>query len=288
MRKLIEKKPKRLFAFGCSFTEYKWATWANILAYDFDCEFYNFGKSGAGNTYITNQITQANNYFKFNKDDLVIVSWTNISREDRWSSTKGWVTPGNIYSQQDYDQNFVRYWANDIHFALRDFSNIDLIRKYLESTTNYHFLSMCDITKQINQWEDISKQTNTQIESIIELYQDSLNCILPSFYDVLWNGDIDKKWQKDWKEIHPHYSDGHPTILEHYKYLNSVFDYDFSERTKKAVENLFSEWVDYIRQGYKNTRRSCGLHDMPTHWTDGIYDRFRLKIEEPIPAQLFH
>ena len=288
MRKLIEEKPKRLFAFGCSFTEYKWATWANILGYEFDCEFHNFGKSGAGNSYIANQITQANNYFKFNKDDLVIVSWTNISREDRWSSTKGWVTPGNIYSQQDYDKNFVRNWANDIHFALRDFSNIDLIKKYLDDVTNYHFISMCDITKQINQWEGASKQSNQQIESIIELYKDSLELILPSFYDVLWNGNIDKKWKKDWREIHPHFSDGHPTILEHYKYLNSVFDYDFSDRTKQAVENLHCKWIEYIRKGYKNTRRSCGLHDMPNKWTDGIYNNFRLKIEEPVPHFLYH
>jgi len=288
MIKLINKKPTRLFTFGCSFTEYKWATWANILAYEFDCEFYNFGKSGAGNSYIVNQITQANNYFKFNNDDLVIVSWTNISREDRWSTKKGWVTPGNIYSQQDYDKNFVRNWANDIHFALRDFSQIDLAKRYLDNITNYHFISMCDITKNINQWEAVANNDNTKIQDIITLYEDSLNCILPSFYNVLWNDNINKKWEKDWEEIHPHFSDGHPTILEHYQYLNQVFDFDFSERTKQAVENLHNEWVEYIRKGYKDTKRSCGLHDMPDKWTDEIYNNYRLKVEEPTPHILYH
>ena len=48
---LAISNPKRLFTFGCSFTDYRWATWANILAYELDCEFHNFGKSGAGNQF---------------------------------------------------------------------------------------------------------------------------------------------------------------------------------------------------------------------------------------------
>jgi len=38
-------KPRRLFAFGCSFTQYKWPTWADILGKSFDLS-YNLGKSG--------------------------------------------------------------------------------------------------------------------------------------------------------------------------------------------------------------------------------------------------
>jgi len=288
MIKLINKTPTRLFTFGCSFTDYKWATWANILAYEFDCEFYNFGKSGAGNSYIVNQLTQANSYFKFNENDLVIVSWTNISREDRWNKSRGWITPGNIYSQHDYDKNFIANWANEIHFALRDFSNIDLAKKYLENLTNYHFISMCNITKHINQWENKAKNVNQEIKDLTSLYQDSLDCILPSFYDVLWNGDIDKKWRRDWRYIHKHFSDGHPTIQEHYQYLIQVFDYKFSKKTKQAVEALYNNWVEYIREGYKNTKTSCGLHDMPTSWTDKMEDNYKLKKPGLIPYQLYH
>jgi len=288
MNKLIYKKPNRLFTFGCSFTEYKWATWANILAYEFDCEFYNFGKSGAGNTFIANTVTQAHRYFNFTQDDLVIVSWTNISREDRWVPKKGWLTPGNIYSQQDYDKNFVKKWANDTHFALRDFSYIDLINSYLEPLTNYHFLSMCDITKHINQWENGCDHENSEVGNISNLYRKSLNKINPSFYDVLWNSDMQYKWKKDWREIHPHFSDGHPTPLEHYNYLKKVFDYEFSTDTDNSVKALHSNWINYIRKGYRKTKRSCGLHDMPEKWTDGIYQDFRLRPEQPMPNQIWH
>ena len=77
MRRLYETVPKRLFTFGCSFTSHDWATWANILGYELQllhgCEFYNFGRSGAGNAYIANVISQVDQVYKFNSNDLVIV-----------------------------------------------------------------------------------------------------------------------------------------------------------------------------------------------------------------------
>lgn len=288
MNTLINKTPKRLFTFGCSFTDYKWATWANILAYEFDCEFYNFGKSGAGNTFIANQITQANRYFNFNFDDLVMVCWTNISREDRWTSNNGWITPGNIYSQQDYDSKFIKNWANDIHFALRDFSYIDLVDSYLLDKTNYHFLSMCNLVNNINQWDGGNHMLSNEVSKIADLYSEQLSKILANFYETLWHGNIDYKWRKDWNTVHPHYSDGHPTIYEHYEFLTRVFNYQFSDRTQQAVENLHLQWKNYIKKGYKKTKFSKGLHDMPGKWVDDIHNLFVLKKDRPIPSDLFH
>ena len=43
--KLINNPLNRIFCFGCSFTQYLWTTWANILGTEFhEAEFYNFGK----------------------------------------------------------------------------------------------------------------------------------------------------------------------------------------------------------------------------------------------------
>ena len=81
--KLITRPPKRIFTFGCSFVEYYWATWAEILGKDLGIPLYNFGKSGGGNQYIANTFAQANAVYNFNEDDLIIVSWTNVCREDR-------------------------------------------------------------------------------------------------------------------------------------------------------------------------------------------------------------
>ena len=285
--RLSNTTPKRLFTFGCSFTDYRWATWANILAYELDCEFYNFGKSGAGNCFIANQVTQANNIFHFNKDDLIIVCWTNISREDRWVTGKGWVTAGNIYSQGEYDKKFVKHYANDIHFALRDFSVIDLTTQYLKNT-NFHYLAMCDVKNHINQWENCDQNRNAKIKRITALYQESLNIIAPSFYESLWHNNINNKWKKDWQDIHKNYSDGHPTPKEHLEYLQRVFTHSFSSRTVEAVHNLHNEWVEFIRECYQGSKRSYGLHDLPQQIQENMSVRFRLKRPEEIPNDMWH
>lgn len=245
--KLFEGKPARLFTFGCSFTDYHWATWANILALDLDCEFYNFGKSGSGNFLMSNLITQADAIYKFNQNDLIIVCWTNISREDRWLDGRKWITPGNIYSQGVYDEKFVKKWACSNFYSLRDFSQITLIDNFLYNKTQYHFLSMCNITEVTDQWStedsDISKDVK-------QLFEPSLSKILPSFYKVLWDDDIQNKLKKDEVEIHPKFFDGHPTILEHLEYLQKSFTYEFSPSTIKTVEHYHRKFLQMINKDY--------------------------------------
>ena len=285
--KLAINRPRRLFTFGCSFTDYKWATWANILAYELNCEFYNFGRSGAGNYFITNQITQANNYFSFDKNDLVVVCWTNVSREDRYTEKQGWVTPGNIYSQNEYDAKFVKRWANDIHFALRDFALIDLTANYLDCT-NFNFLSMCNIVNQINQWEETSSEQQNLVYKISNLYNKNLSKIAPSFYDVLWQGNIDTKWQRDWSTVHKNYSDGHPTPLEHLEYLQAVLDYEFSNKTTDSIKKLQENWISYIQNCYKNSKKSHGLHDFPQTVENDLRRKFKLTKGRPIPCEIWN
>ena len=285
--KLLNTHPKRLFTFGCSFTHYRWATWANILAYELECEFYNFGKSGAGNYFIANQITQANNLFNFNKEDLVIVCWTNISREDRWITKEGWITAGNIYNQTKYDSKFVKKYANDIHFALRDFSIIDLITQYLQST-NFHFLSMCDIKTQIYYWKNSASCYDTGLHQIENIYKKTLNNIAPSFYEILWQNNISIKHRKNQKTIHQNYTDKHPTLIEHLEYLEKTFEYKFSLKTKNAVKNLHTNWVDFIRECYHNSKHQHRLHDLPKIKQDQLMQKFLLKKENSIPKEMWY
>lgn len=283
MKKLCNVKPSRLFTFGCSFTDWHWATWANILAIELDCEFYNFGKAGAGNFYISNLVTQADSVYKFKSTDLIIISWTNISREDRWIENQSWVTPGNIYSQNLYDKKFVKKYANDIHFALRDFSLITLIDNYLSQKCQYHFFSMCDITKRINQWVDVENNIN----DITNLYRSSLNKINPSFYDVLWNDSIEDKFQKDKKEIHHNFVDGHPTILEHFLYLEKIFVDCFSTKTKNLVLNTHHEWLNDVRKNFNKYAKSKYIWDLPQDIQNNLKKKSILKNSNNISKLIF-
>jgi len=249
-KRLFDHPPKRIFTFGCSFTNYIWPTWADILAYDLGCTYYNLGKSGAGNQFISTMITLADLEYKFTKDDLVIIEWTNIAREDRYSN--GWHTPGNIYSQTTHDKKWVKQWADPDHYALRDYSYITLVREYLKNKTNYHMTAMINL-KETNQY--ITKYANggnsktiigrkpTKVRNFDKIINKEL---LPSFYKILWGGTLDKKYRNNF-ELFDYEADPHPLPIEHLKYLQTVFDHEFSKNTISKVEEINSDLVETIR-----------------------------------------
>ena len=71
----------RLYTFGCSMTQYRWPTWADIVGTCWN-EFENWGRPGAGNQYIFNSVMECNARNKFNSNDTVLIMWSNISRID--------------------------------------------------------------------------------------------------------------------------------------------------------------------------------------------------------------
>lgn len=189
---IINKPVKRLFTFGCSFTEYFWSAWPEIIALDLDVPLYNFGRSGAGNQYISNAVSQADSVYNFTEDDLVIVSWTNVCREDRWVKGK-WVTPGNIFTQDEYDRTFINKWGDPIGYLLRDLSLIKLTGAFLKlKKCQYHFFSMVDIVNQIDQnnHKTVDTEFNFVIERLSKNYQTELSEIQKSFFETLWSNDI--------------------------------------------------------------------------------------------------
>lgn len=127
------KRYKRFFAFGCSFTNYVWPTWADIVATELaGAEFFNFGLSGSGNLAISVRIAEANTRFKFTEDDLVMVLFTSYTREDRWVNGN-WLTLGNVFNQTAYNDEWVRNFADEKGYLIRDLGLIALTTTYLES-----------------------------------------------------------------------------------------------------------------------------------------------------------
>jgi len=68
---------RRLFTFGCSFTNYKWKTWADIIGTQFE-EFQNWGKSGSGNFFISSSLYECHSINKITKDDVVLIMFSSI------------------------------------------------------------------------------------------------------------------------------------------------------------------------------------------------------------------
>jgi hypothetical protein len=55
---------KRCFSFGCSYTNHCWVTWADFVGSNFDI-YINFGRGGASNTFIMNQVFEQNDSIHF-------------------------------------------------------------------------------------------------------------------------------------------------------------------------------------------------------------------------------
>lgn len=236
------KKYKRFFAFGCSFTWYNWYTWADAIAKDVP-ESYNYGRPGAGNQYIFSSIVEANIRHKFNSDDLVIVMWTGVDREDRYINNQ-WKSLGCIYHSAEnfYDKNFIMKYADDRGFFIRDLTAISATNKILENIDHY-YLSMVPLGL-----ESDDRPVDTDLMNFFySEYKDMKPSVFETVYKNNWMSipHIKRKDDKG-KE----YKDMHPTPRMHLSYIQTVFP----ELT------LSNESIDMMNQ-YEDKIRSMTYFD---------------------------
>jgi|LakMenEpi03Aug12_release.lakeMendotaPanAssembly.Ray.scaffolds.fasta_scaffold598485_1 hypothetical protein len=173
---------KRLFTFGCSFTQYSWPTWADIIGREYDY-FENWGKAGSGNHLILYLLSECILKNKLNSNDLVIIMWTNIAREDRYVNNK-WISPGNIFCQKEYSNELVVKYADDKGYLITNLAVIHAVKKMLEEYKIPHiFTSMVNLNS-------IGRHNELTIGGVSQIwneYLDILNFIRPSMFDIIFN-----------------------------------------------------------------------------------------------------
>jgi len=131
----------RLFTFGCSFTNSIRPTWADIVARQYK-EFQNWGQAGAGNSFIFYSLMECNKRNSITKDDVVMIMWSSIGREDRYVDGE-WLTPGSIYNQTDYDENFVKKFTDPTGYLMRDAAHLAGAKALLDTIgCRYYFFSI--------------------------------------------------------------------------------------------------------------------------------------------------
>jgi hypothetical protein len=226
----------RLFVFGCSFTSYIWPTWADILNYDIKAkEFYNFGRCGAGNLMLSCRIIESNKKFNFNQRDLIVVLWSTYFREDRWvENLGGWVVPGNIFTQKTYDESFVKKFADESGYLLRDLALIEMSYSFL-SNGNFNAISLLSVPFEYETDKDLSKK-------ISRIYKDLEDKMPKSLFELEMQGS----WDNGHSYQHPdfgEFGDYHPDPLRYYNYLEKIgveLSDDTKDYAKKVVDMLKS------------------------------------------------
>lgn len=197
----------RLFAFGCSFTNYRWSTWADCLAPEFDI-FENWGQAGGGNHYIFNSVMEADQRHHFGTGDTVIVCWTSFTRDDRYVDGR-WHTLGNMFACPIYNTEYLKTHVDERGYLLRDLAFMKAVKTLLQARpeVNWKFLSMVEIMAR--PWPD---DNTSQHRDVMRLYSDVLDSVLPGY---------DKTVFKDsgWPDRN---GDPHPSPDEHLAYLDAV------------------------------------------------------------------
>ena len=232
---------KRLFTFGCSFTNYCWSTWADCLAPEFDY-FENWGKGGGGNHYIFNSVMEADQRHSFGPDDTVVVCWTSIDREDRYIQNR-WHTPGNAYfAETVYHPDYLRSHIDERGFLIRDLAYIKAVKTLLENRpgTIWKFLSMVELMARPKPDDDVSLHRD-----VMRLYSDVLDNVLPGYDKTVFLNN----WPKPG-------DDPHPSPAEHLAYLDVVLPgWVTKESTRvKMHEESINLTKDLKRLGMKVTR----------------------------------
>lgn len=197
----------RFFAFGCSFTNYRWMTWADIIGSQFE-QYQNWGQAGAGNKYIYASVMEADQRQKFTSDDTVIICWTESMRDDRYVDGRGWITTGSMSSV--FSKEFIADYVCERGYLIDSLNMIKGVQELLINRgCKWKFLSIDSMIKPDHH------------NDIKDVYAEILNNIAPSFADVLgqlyWKTDSLTRPRHECGNI-----DQHPTTKEALRYLDAV------------------------------------------------------------------
>ena len=227
-------KYKRFFAIGCSFTDYCWPTCANIISKEIP-NHYIYAQSGAGNFYIYQALIEAMIRHTIDKDDLVMIMFSNVTREDRFIKGRGWVTPGNIYYQSEYDDQFLTKHACQFGYLMRDLNLVHGCKLILDTIgCDYELMSIVPFHS-----ERSDDKLMDNVEQVLDFYSATLNFVRPSVLETVFNNFWDSRLPRPQYHVawqNEKYKDNHPTPSEHLEYLQTIFpDIAFLDSTLEFV-----------------------------------------------------
>jgi len=247
-------KHKRIFCFGCSFT-YGTGTWADILKRHFGDypnkenfhipegtpqKVYNFGKAGAGNYYIFNKIVETSLEYNFTKDDLILIEWSGVLREDRYKDGK-WYCKGNVTNNPYYSEEVLKDWFLDIEGMIkRDYSYIRAIQQMLKADNlDYEMFSMNGVSRYDPANMYVDNREGEAVTNLINLYKNTLDELHPSMFKIVFGDET--IWPQHRLVLGESYGDIHPAPIEHLDYLEKIFNFKPSDELRQFILNFTRE-----------------------------------------------
>lgn len=269
---------RRFFAFGCSHVNYHYPTWADMLIKSLSqdsIEGYNCGRIGSGNQLIANRVWETNARQKFNTDDLIIISWTNFFRDDRYHTNQGWHTPGNVINNRtDFPltlNNFTyrngSQWYDIMHYLQRDCAIITSTVRGLKNTGAKVFT-----THMGDPYDDEYLLALPQVKDVLELYKEDVRGSIGSIMNHCWYDGVgeDTKRPMYRNEMAPTVDiiEDHPIPLEHLDYLKKVVSPVIDVKISNKTEEYAKYWQARL---YENNKGFYPLQDFETKEMEWLF-----------------
>lgn len=255
----------RYFAFGCSYTNYCWPTYADYLGTCYD-EYYNLGASGAGNRYIFLKLLNlVNNQdllsHDLGKDDLITIQWSGLPREDKifpQDNATNFVLSGHLGSQGTYPDEYVQKYFSLIQSAFELSAYITSAKALLDSLgVEYKMFFMMEPEESdfLGEVFLTPSQThqgffNTDTENLVHYKMlDYITSLLPEDilsvekHRVMYTLDKEKKYyitHKNEDDSFEIQKETHPTPYSHYEYAKYLGD----KIRIGTIDNLYTDYTE--------------------------------------------
>lgn len=227
---------QRLFTFGCSFTQYIWPTWADILGKNF--QYYeNWGLSGAGNLYIFNSIIEANKRHTFNNDDSIIIMWSGITRNDYYNNNSWQPIGGDfLFKQNDIDG-----------YEVINYAYIDAIKLLFDSLKlNYKMLSLSKLSKTGKAYNLYKQSIDSITPFPYKQHNKTVKLDLSDLKNTYFYNHISSAYERhagsDWPKFEDYWNN--PTIVK-----NNII--------RQEIDKCIGEFT----QGYHHLSKTINLWD---------------------------
>lgn len=233
----------RTFCFGCSFTNYQWPTWADIVIrseQEMGKQCWNFGMCGISNAGIVAHMNIADSVFQFTEQDNIYVVWTSPHRIDKLETyydgrlerdVMQWQMRGSLFGNYNTKPEWHRQWmANEWSFET------DLINNW---TTMRTAAKAFDIDFQGHIAEPITED---------DIVQWGVDKSISQWYNTYYSRNKSTLFHHDWRETWRStmsdfaVADNHPDPEQHLAYVQQ-HNLPLTDATQRAVHAWTDEFV---------------------------------------------
>lgn len=212
--------------------------WPEILGLATNLPVFNYGKHAAGNKFILNQIILANKKHRFTENDLVIVKWTICDRRDyfynnSWHHFPNAILDKDQQEKQLYDIN--GHYIDQLPLISSGITLLDTIG------CTVHHTSYVDLSFTVDDTFLDNIISRKLYDSIFKTYSTEVDRLLPGIGAVIFDHNYNQRISKLEKIFTGYFMDAHPYPSETLRWLQTIFDFDFS-----PIENTVHKHNDQL------------------------------------------